>query len=240
MPDLLYVFPPLQSGVLLKRYKRFFADIQLDSGQIVTAHCPNTGPMTGVCLLGNRVMVSSSDDPKRKLKYTWELIEVDDDGPVWVGVNTALPNRVIRKALEQHAILELGDYCSFDTEVKYGREGGSRIDFRLTDMTGGYVYVEVKNTTWSQGRLALFPDTVTTRGQKHLRELTALRPQERAVMLYYINREDCDRFAPGDDQDPEYGRLLRDAMMAGVEVLACRFRAHPKGVEYLGPAEICL
>lgn len=240
MPDLLYAFPPLQSGLLIKRYKRFFADIQLDSGELITAHCPNTGPMTSVCILGNRVMVSSSNDPKRKLKYTWELIEVHDNGPVWVGVNTGLPNRVIRRALEQQAIPELGEYRSFEAEVKYGSDGGSRIDFRLREAMGRYVYIEVKNTTWAQGRLALFPDTVTTRGQKHLRELTALRPQDRAVMLYYINREDCNRFAPGDEKDPEYGRLLRAALAAGVEVLPCRFRVQPEGVTYLGLAELCL
>ncbi|MEM6251382.1 MAG: DNA/RNA nuclease SfsA [Cyanobacteria bacterium P01_D01_bin.156] len=237
-PTQVYTFPPLLEGTLIKRYKRFMADIELASGETVTAHCPNTGPMTGVCHVGGRVMVSQSDNPKRKLAYTWELAEVNDNEPTWVGVNTALPNRVIQAALEAHVFgAALGDYTAIKREVPYGEK--SRIDFLLT--TGEKsTYIEVKNSTWAQKRLCLFPDTVTTRGQKHLRELTALIPDARAVMLYFINRGDCDQFAPGDSADPTYGQLLRDAISAGVEVLPCRFEISPTSINYIGLAPLTL
>jgi sugar fermentation stimulation protein A len=233
---LVYEYPTLYSGRLLKRYKRFFADIALDSGELITAHCPNTGPMTGVCAIGNRVLVSKSDNPNRKLAYTWELIELLDPAPVWVGVNTSLPNRVMRNVLEQRVITELGDYEIVRHEVPYGQEK-SRVDFLLE---GGSqpIYVEVKNTTWTDGTLAIFPDTETTRGQKHIREMMTLLPEARSVMLYFINRGDCDRFAPGDDRDPKYGKLLREAMAMGMEVLPCRFNVTPAGLEYQGIAAL--
>ncbi len=245
MPPLIYSYPPLFPGRLLKRYKRFFADIELDSGEVITAHCPNTGPMTGVCQVGNRVQVSHHNDPKRKLAYTWEMIEVESgDGSrdrLWVGVNTSLPNRVIKLALEQRVIPGLGDYTDIRPEVAYGTDKKSRIDLLLTgEPDYRPVYVEVKNTTWTQGELALFPDTETTRGQKHLRELMDLLPDRRAVMVYFINRGDCPRFAPGDVADPVYGELLRQAIAHGVEVLPCRFDITPTGVYYLGLAELAI
>ncbi|WP_204141139.1 DNA/RNA nuclease SfsA [Halomicronema sp. CCY15110] len=233
-----YSFPPLYSGKLLKRYKRFLADIELDSGEVITAHCPNTGPMTGVCHVGGRVMVSRSDNPKRKLAYTWELTEVHDNEPTWVGTNTALPNRVIKSALEARLFPELGDYGKVRSEVKYGTDGKSRIDFLLESEGDRSIYVEVKNTTWAKQTLALFPDTVTTRGQKHLREMTQLLPSARSVMLYFINRGDCTEFAPGDDADPEYGQLLRQAQTAGLEILPCRFEITPEKIQYLGLAKL--
>lgn len=236
---MLYPYPLLHPGILLKRYKRFFADIQLDTGEIVTAHCPNTGPMTGINIPGNRVQLSYDPNPKRKLPYTWETIEVNDNGtPVWVGVNTNLPNRVIKLALEQHLFPELGDYTTIQHEVPYGQEN-SRIDFLLTGSENP-IYVEVKNTTWTQQTLALFPDTVTTRGQKHIRELMSLLPESRAVMLYFINRADCDRFSPGDSADPTYGELLRAAIAKGLEVLPCRFEVSTAGLSYLGLADLVL
>ena len=238
MPSsLVYSFPPLLEGTLLRRYKRFMADVELASGETVTAHCPNTGPMTGICHVGGRVMLSRSDNPKRKLAYTWELAEVNDNEPTWVGTNTALPNRVVRAMLEAHLLPELGDYKTVRREVPYGEN--SRIDFLLETETLP-VYIEVKNSTWAKGRRCLFPDTVTTRGQKHLRELTLLPPQARAVMLYFINRGDCDSFAPGDSADPTYGDLLRQAKTAGVEILPCRFQVSPQGLSYLGQAELVL
>ncbi len=250
MPDR-YPLPPLEPGRLLRRYKRFFADIELDSGETIVAHCPNTGPMTGVCLIGNRVMVSRSDNPKRKLAYTWELIEVADNAaedlqPTWTGINTALPNRVMRWALDRHLIPELEPYGEVASEVCYGQEK-SRVDFVLQPASSqpasgqqpiGPLYLEIKNTTWADGRLVKFPDTVTTRGQKHLRELTALRPETRAAILYFINRGDCTHFSPGDRADPLYGTLLRQAIAAGVQVLACRFAIGPEGVEYRGLATL--
>ncbi|HYW18898.1 MAG TPA: DNA/RNA nuclease SfsA [Nodularia sp. (in: cyanobacteria)] len=239
MIDWLYNYPPLYSGILLKRYKRFFADIQLDSGEIVTAHCPNTGPMTGVSTLGSAVQLSKSDNPQRKLAYTLELIQVYDNQPTWVGVNTILPNRIVKLALAKYLFPELGDYSQIKSEVVYGQDKKSRVDFFLTGSEEERpIYLEVKNTTWSQGTLALFPDTETTRGQKHLRELTALLPETRAVMLYFINRGDCTEFAPGDITDAVYGKLLRSAIAQGLEVLPCRFDISPEGIRYLGLAKL--
>ncbi|MGF1518618.1 MAG: DNA/RNA nuclease SfsA [Nodosilinea sp.] len=237
--DWFYPFPPLIAGTLIKRYKRFFADIELETGEVVTAHCPNTGPMTGVCHIGGRVLVSHSTDPKRKLAYTWELAEVRDTVPTWAGANTALPNRVVKAMLEARQIPELGDYSTIRPEVRYGGDGKSRIDFVIAGEDNALpTYIEVKNTTWAKGTLALFPDTVTTRGQKHLKELAALIPQAQAVMLYFINRGDCTKFSPGDEADPTYGVLLRQAMAQGVKVLPCRFEVTPAGVRYLGLADL--
>jgi sugar fermentation stimulation protein A len=233
---MLYTYPLLQAGILLKRYKRFLADIELETGEVVTAHCANTGPMTGICTPGSRVLVSYSSVTTRKLPYTWEAIEVNDNEPTWVIVNTALPNRLVKLALAQHLFPELGSYSQIRCEVPYGVDRKSRVDFLLTGDRP--IYLEVKSTTWAQQRLAMFPDTETLRGQKHLRELSALLPQARAVMFYAINRGDCTHFAPGDAADPVYGQLLREAMQLGLEVLPCRFEVTPVGVRYLGLAEL--
>lgn len=239
MTNFLYQYPILYSGILLKRYKRFFADIQLTTGEVITAHCPNTGPMTGVSTVGSAVQVSRSDNPNRKLAYTLELIEVQDNQPTWVGVNTNLPNKIIKLALEKYLFPELGNYKQVKSEVVYGQDRKSRVDFYLTTDEGQRpIYLEVKNTTWALGNLALFPDTETTRGQKHLRELMAILPQSRAVMLYFINRGDCLEFAPGDTTDPVYGKLLREAIALGLEVLPCRFDISPIGIRYLGLAKL--
>ncbi|MBE9227706.1 DNA/RNA nuclease SfsA [Phormidium sp. LEGE 05292] len=235
--NLIYQFPPLLLGILIKRYKRFFADIELTTGEIITAHCPNTGPMTGVSTPGSLVQVSHNPSPTRKLAYTWEMIQVSDNEPTWVGINTNLPNRIVKLGLEAGTFPELSDYKKIKSEVVYGREKKSRIDFLLSGSKEKLpVYVEVKNTTWSHGRLAVFPDTVTTRGQKHLQELISILPTGRAVMLYFINRGDCDSFAPGDLVDPVYGKMLREAVSLGVEVLAYRFETKPEGIRYLGKA----
>jgi sugar fermentation stimulation protein A len=239
MSDYLYQYPPLFEGRLLKRYKRFFVDVELASGEVITAHCPNTGPMTGVSTVGSPVYVSKSDNPKRKLAYTLEMIEVYDNQPTWVGVNTGMPNQITRQALLQKLIPELGEYDDIRLEVPYGQDKKSRIDFLLTGAAQP-IYVEVKNTTWAQSDLVLFPDTVTTRGQKHLQELMALLPAAKPVMLYFINRADCPYFAPGDSADPAYGKLFREAIERGVQILPCRFEVSPVGVCYLGLAELKL
>ena len=239
--NLIYQYPPLISGKLIKRYKRFLADIELDTGEIITAHCPNTGPMTGNCTPDSLVQVSKSDNPKRKLAYTWEMIQINS---AWVGVNTAIPNRIIKMMLEQKLLPELASrYSDVRSEVPYGIDKKSRVDFLLTDEAQPPIYVEVKSVTLSQDNgdnIALFPDTVTTRGQKHLRELIALLGEAKAVMLYFINRSDCDRFAPSDRCDPKYGELLREAVSQGVEVLPCRFKITPQGIFYLGLADFLL
>ncbi len=238
MLDYIYRYPALETGILLKRYKRFFADIQLTTGEVITAHCPNTGPMTGVSTPGSLVKVSYTDSPKRKLPYTWEMIQVNDTQPTWVGVNTGLPNRVIKLALERRLFPELASsYREIRYEVPYGKELKSRVDFLLSSALERPIYLEVKSVTLALPNVALFPDTVTTRGQKHLLELMALVPQARSVMLYFINRGDCTQFAPCDSADPMYGKLLRKAVALGVEVLPYRFEITPQGIRYLGLAE---
>jgi sugar fermentation stimulation protein A len=233
---IVHTYPPLLSGKLVKRYKRFFADIELDSGEIVTAHCANTGPMTSVSTVGSAVYVSQNQDPKRKLKYSWEMILVEQ---TWVGINTSLPNRVVGHMLKHHLLPELEPYDTIQPEVAYGNEK-SRIDFMLTG-DNHKTFVEVKNTTWNQGNIALFPDTVTTRGQKHMRELIAIMDANtKSTLIYFINRSDCDEFAPGTQADPEYGRLVKEAIASGVKILPCRFHVTPKTIEYLGLAKMDL
>jgi sugar fermentation stimulation protein A len=239
MQDFVYRYPPLFAGTLIKRYKRFLADVELVSGEVITAHCANTGPMTGVCDPCSPVLLSCNSDPNRKYDYTWELIQIRDRSRTWVGINTMLPNRVMKSMLQQHLLPELGSYTEILPEVVYGKDDKSRVDFVLRGTPDSRpIYVEVKNTTWADEGLALFPDTVTSRGQRHLQELTALVPQNRAVMVYFINRGDCDRFAPGDNADAVYGQLLREAVQQGVEVLPCRFDVSPTGIRYLGLAPL--
>lgn len=237
--DFIYTYPALIPGILKKRYKRFLADIELESGETITAHCANTGPMIGVCDVDSRVYLSKSNNPKRKLAYSWELIEVDN---TWVGINTALPNRVIKQVLEQEKFPPLqGKYNQVSPEVPYGKNKKSRIDFLLSNESEkNPIYVEVKNTTLATEKMALFPDTVTTRGQKHLQELMDLLPDAQPIMLYFINRGDCNRFSPGDNYDPEYGKLFREAVEKGVKILPCRFNITPQGIRYLGLAELVL
>ncbi len=237
--DFIYTYPPLIPGILKRRYKRFLADIELESGEMITAHCANTGPMIGVCDAESRVYVSKSNNPKRKLAYSWELIEVNN---TWVGINTALPNRVIKQILEEEKLPPLkGKYNKVRSEVPYGKDKKSRIDFVLTSETESKpIYLEVKNTTLAKDQIALFPDTVTTRGQKHLQELIDILPDAQPMMLYFINRSDCQQFSPGDDYDPGYGKLFREAIKKGVEILPCRFNISPQGIRYLGLAELVI
>ena len=228
---VLIRFDPLVEGVLIKRYKRFLADVELSNGDVVTAHCANTGPMTGVLHPGGRVRLRHAPSPKRKLAWTWEQAEVPgaDGQPCWVGINTALPNRLIRAAIEAGCLQEqLGLIASIRAEVTYGENRRSRIDLLLTPAEDNpdqrEIFVEVKNTTWTDGNIALFPDTVTERGQKHLKELMGVLPSARAVLIPCLSRSDVNIFAPGDQADPRYGQLFRESVQAGVEVIPCRIR----------------
>ena len=252
MPNAVTVLAtgPLVEGVLLKRYKRFLADVELENGEVVTAHCANTGPMTGVLHPGGRVRLRHAPSPSRQLAWTWErAVTCGGDGaPLWVGINTALPNRLVRATIEAGCLEPwLGPIGSIRAEVPYGVNGRSRIDLLLTPAAAPDgdpaadprpIWLEVKNTTWSEGDLALFPDTVTERGQKHLEELTALVPKARAMLLPCLSRGDVMRFAPGDAADARYGELFRRARAAGVEVLPCRYDFGPESIRWLGLAEV--
>jgi sugar fermentation stimulation protein A len=213
---------PLHPGTLIRRYKRFLADIELESGEIVSAHCPNSGSMKGCARPGNPVLLSSSDNPHRKLRYTWELVQVNG---LWVGINTNLPNKLAREAIEKGIAEELAGYENIRPEVRYGVN--SRIDLFLSG-SPGRCYVEIKNVTLVEGDVALFPDSVTLRGQKHLRELIqVVREGNRGVIFFVVQRGDAHSLAPADDIDPEYGRLLRLAVKNGVEALVYQAHVEP-------------
>jgi len=210
-------FPsPILKGRLLKRYKRFLADIEL-TGKVVTAHCANPGSMMGVKTEGATVWVTRADNPKRKLPYDWQVIEV---GTARVCINTASANRIVEETVLAGGLPELSGYETLKREVKYGRN--SRIDFLLSGARRPDCYVEVKNVTLSRETgLAEFPDSPTVRGAKHLVELAdVVREGYRAVMLYIINRTDCERFTLAADIDPDYAAKFAGASQAGVESLA--------------------
>ncbi len=218
----------LIAATLLRRYQRFLADCELDDGTRLTAACPNTGSMLGCCTPGSRVWLSTSDAPTRKYRHTWEMVEV---GRIKVGINTGLPNRLVREAIENGALAELGGYESLRGEVPFGIER-SRIDLLLQSEDRADCYVEVKNVTAAVNNgVALFPDAVSARGAKHLRELIRLKAEGlRAVLVYCVQRADVDEVRPADDIDPLYGRTLREALAAGVEVLAYRAKVTTREV----------
>lgn len=209
------LWPPLIGGRLVKRYNRFLADVILEDGSVVTAHCPNSGRMTGCSLPGQTVYLSHQDNPKRKLKYRWELIEMPAS---LVGVNTMVPNRLVANALRAGAIPELRGYGDVAGEVSVNAH--SRLDLKLTGRGLPDCYIEIKNCTLVEGDLAMFPDAPTTRGQKHMRELSLLKDQGmRALIFFLVQRMDARSFTPADHIDPEYGRQLRRSVEHGVEIM---------------------
>lgn len=220
---------PLVPARLIKRYKRFLADCRLEDGREVTAHCANPGSMMGLAEPGTKIWLEPNDDPKKKLKYGWRL--VDHENGHFTGVDTSVPNRALRAALIAGEIPELADYKTVRPEVKYGE--GSRIDFLLTQDGLPDAYVEVKSVTLSrQEGLAEFPDSVTSRGTRHLAELARMAELgHRAIMLYLVQRTDCDRFALAADIDPTYAAAFNDARAAGVERLVYDTRITPDSVE---------
>ena len=221
-------FPtPLLKGRLIQRYKRFLADVTLASGETVTAHCANPGSMFGVAEPGSEVWLSIAANPARKLKYTWELIRV---GRHLVGINSSVPNALAAEAVENDWIAELTGYESLRREVKYGEN--SRVDLLLENTGKPPCYVEVKNVHLKRrARLAEFPDAVTARGTKHLVELgNVVEAGGRAMMLYLVQRGDCDRFALAADIDPTYADALTTALARGVEALVYACKITSKGI----------
>jgi len=252
---------PLTEARLVRRYKRFFLDAELDDGTVVTAHCPNTGSLLGCLKEGSPVLLEPSDNPKRKLRWTWRMVRV---GRSWVGIDSALANRLVTDALGAGLIPQLADYERLVPEVAYGAEGRSRIDLLLS--SGGQppvapagarakakgralyegdarTYVEVKSTTMAQrvdGRtLGSFPDAVTARGLKHLHELMGVVDAgHRAAMVFAVQRSDCEAFVPADAIDPAYGEALREALSHGVEAYALGAQLGPKQIRLNKPLPI--
>jgi len=229
------LFPrPLQRGTLIQRYKRFLSDIRLDTGEVVTAHCANPGAMLGVAEPGSEVWLSHSNNPKRKLAWSWELVRV---GNHLIGINTSNPNGLVAEALALHKIPELAGYEVHRREVRYGLN--SRIDLLLESPGKPICYVEVKNVHLKRGPLAEFPDCVTARGAKHLVELAAMvREGHRAVMLYVVQRGDCQGFKPAEDLDPAYAAGLKLALAAGVEALCYDCHISLAGIEMARRLEV--
>lgn len=212
-------------GTLLQRYKRFLADVRLAGGEVVTAHCTNTGSMMGCKEPGSAVYLSRSENLTRKLSYTWELIRANG---TWVGINTMHPNRLVAEAVTSGALCELHSYAAIRREVV--TRLGTRLDLCLQG-NDCHCYVEVKNVTLNLNGAAAFPDAVSERGTKHLKELIRLkRKGYRAALVFVIQREDCEIFRPADEIDPEYGRWLRRALRAGVEILPYRTKVTPEEI----------
>lgn len=219
--------PPLQSGILIKRYKRFLADVRLADGSEITIHCPNTGSMKNCAEPGSRVWFSDSGNDKRKYRHTWELVQVQD-GAI-AGINTSRANALVLEALQAGAIGTLAGYPVIRSEVKYGSEN-SRIDLLLEAEGRPSCFVEVKSVTLGEGHTGFFPDAVTERGRKHLRELITMVEQgQRAVLFFCVQHTGVKVVKPADHIDPAYGKQLREAAESGVEVLAWRWQLSPQG-----------
>jgi sugar fermentation stimulation protein A len=250
--DLLQFHKPLR-GTLEKRYKRFFADVRLDDGSMVTAHCTNTGSMKGVCLPGAPVILSSATNPDRKLRFTWEATQTPDlKGNGWIGVNTSNPNRLVAEALKSGLIPGFDRRLIIKPEYKINAK--SRLDFALfapgeqaEQSKGPLAYIEVKNVTLAErlGReknlSAYFPDSVSERATKHIEELILLKKESaksnkpaRTVVIYVLQRPDCDRVLPAAHIDEMYSQACERAKKAGVEFIGLRFLVHEKGIRFGG------
>jgi sugar fermentation stimulation protein A len=227
---------PLIRGALLRRYKRFLADVSLEDGREVTAHCANPGAMLGLNAPGTAVWLEPAADPRRKLGFDWRLVELADGH--FAGIDTTLPNRLVAEALAEGAIKGLAGYATVRPEVRYGTR--SRVDFLLSGPGLPDAWVEVKNVHLRRaGELAEFPDSVTARGARHLRELAAVAAAgQRAVMLYVVQRTDCTRFSLAADLDPAYAAAFAAARTAGVEALAFATRIDREGVRLGEPLPV--
>lgn len=224
-------WPPLIKGTLVKRYKRFLADVELDDGTLVTAHCPNSGSMAQCSDPGAPVYLSISDNPKRKLKYSWVLIQMPTS---LVGVNTLIPNKLVAAAAAHGWVPELAGYNKVRTEVAVGDH--TRLDVKLIADGRRDCYVEVKNCTLVKNGLALFPDARTVRGQKHLEALARLKTEgHRAVIFFLVQRMDAQLFAPAEQIDPQYSQTLRQVAAKGVEILVYDVAIDLKGIRISKP-----
>ncbi len=235
---IMEITPELQSGKLIRRYQRFLADIELDNGEIVTVHCPNTGSMKNCRFPGYKVWFSVSDNPKRKYSRTWELTATPENH--LIGVNTGRANKLAAEAIGSEVISELSGYSDIRTEVKYGGEN-SRIDILLSCDDKADCYVEVKSCTLLENGRGYFPDAVTARGQKHLRELTQVAASgQRAVLLFVVQHSGIRTVSPAKHIDPEYSELLAQAVSEGVEVLAYGAKLSPAAITITHKCEVVL
>jgi len=215
---------PLVQGKLIRRYKRFLADVELENGEIVIAHCTNSGSMKTCIELGAPVYLTPVNDPKRKTKFTWEMIFINND---WIGINTSVPNTLAFEAIRDGKIEKLKGYTKVRREVTFG---DSRFDV-FAENRHDKCFVEVKNVTMKDGKFALFPDAVTTRGKKHLETLIQVKKQGiRAAMLYVIQRMDVEKFGPAKEIDPDYAATLKKAYKAGVEVIPVQAKVTPEEI----------
>ncbi|MCA6222588.1 DNA/RNA nuclease SfsA [Photorhabdus antumapuensis] len=220
--------PPLQSATLIRRYKRFLADVITPEGETLTIHCANTGAMTGCATPGDTVWYSTSDNPKRKYPNSWELTETQDGH--WICVNTLRANDLVAEAIAQNAIPEFSEYQKTSREVKYGKEN-SRIDLLLQAEQQVNCYIEVKSVTLLQENCGYFPDAVTTRGQKHLRELQHIAEQgQRAVLFFAVLHSGINQVAAAAHIDHNYSSLLEQAQNSGVEVICYQANMTGKGM----------
>lgn len=226
----MHFTPPLLSGTLIRRYKRFFADVALDSGEHIQAHCPNTGAMKGVCSPGMRVLVQYAPSPGRSLSYTWQATQQDGE---WVGVNTYLPNRLVREAFSEAQLDLFSGYERLEAERPWEE---SRIDFLLHHADGSMWYIEVKNVHYRHGDTAFFPDCPTTRGVKHLHTLARIAEKGiRASVLYVVQRSDCSHFQVAGFFDADYGHAAEKAWAAGVTCYAWGCSISPQRIAFARP-----
>ncbi len=231
-----YQLPELIPGRLIKRYKRFLADVELDNGEKITAHCPNSGSMKGCAFPGSKVWLSESDNPKRKYKHTWELVKVRSS---LIGINTLVPNKLVKTAIEKDLIEELTGFSTVKAEVKTSRH--TRLDLMLEKGNREKCYIEIKNCTLVEEGTAMFPDAVTTRGQKHLDELCRLVDKgHRAVIFYLIQRMDAQRFKPAEMIDKQYAEKLRKSKEKGVQIITRDTMITPQEIRIGNPVPVCL
>ncbi|MBU1193489.1 MAG: DNA/RNA nuclease SfsA [Proteobacteria bacterium] len=224
---LKYRLPELTRAILIKRYKRFLADVKLETGRIITVHCPNSGSMKGCAVPGSLVWISKSLNAKRKYAYTWELIQLPH---TLVGINTLLPNRLVKTAIENHQIKALSGYDMIRSEVKTSAH--TRLDLVLEKKSGAACYVEIKNCTLVEDGTAMFPDAVTTRGQKHLDELEFLVSQgHRGVLFFLVQRMDAKVFRPAAMIDEVYARKLKNVSEKGVEIMVFDTRIDTRSIQ---------